>query len=70
MNPREEVLIDYTNWRGVRRWRRVVPERIVFENSEWHPETQWIMYATDVDDAAIRGFALKDIHAWKPAQHL
>lgn len=66
MTPGQEVLIDYTNWRGERRWRRVVPQRIEFENSEWHHETQWIMHAVEVDLAAQREFAMKDIHAWKP----
>lgn len=66
MNPGEEVLIDYTNWRAERRWRRVRPVRIAFENSEWHPETQWIMHAVDLELMCNREFAMKDIHAWKP----
>ncbi|UYO50316.1 WYL domain-containing protein [Rhodopseudomonas palustris] len=61
-----EALIDYTNWRGERRWRRIVPLRIVFQNSEWHPAPQWIMHAVDVETGAIREFAMKDIHEWKP----
>lgn len=66
--PREEVMIDYTNWHGERRWRRVRPLRMSFENSEWHHDTQWIMHAIDVEYAAVREFAMKDIHAWKSAQ--
>lgn len=64
-DPNQEVLIDYTNWRGERRWRRVRPLRIEFENSEWHHETQWILHAVDVEMAANREFAMKDIHEWK-----
>lgn len=65
MNEKEIVLIDYTNWRGERRWRRIVPQSVQFENSEWHPETQWILHAVDIEEGAAREFAMKDIHAWK-----
>jgi predicted DNA-binding transcriptional regulator YafY len=66
--PKEEVLIDYTNWRGERRWRRIRPLRVAFENSEWHHDTQWILHAVDVEMAAMREFAMKDIHAWNPVK--
>lgn len=59
------VTIDYTNWRGVRSERRVQPMKIVWENNEWHPATQWIMYAVDEKDAAVKAFAMKDIHSWR-----
>lgn len=65
-NPREEVMIDYTNWRGVRSHRRIRPIRIAYENSEWHPETQWILHAVDIEKNLAREFAIKDIHAWIP----
>lgn len=65
MNDKEIVLIDYTNWRGERRWRRIVPKSVQFENSEWHHETQWILHAVDIEVGATREFAMKDIHAWK-----
>lgn len=61
------VRIDYTNFRGERAWRRVVPLRWVFETTEWHPEEQWIMYGIDLDKMRERGFAMKDIHKWEPA---
>ncbi len=38
-DPRKEVIIDYTNWRGERSVRRIFPLGISFENNEWHPET-------------------------------
>lgn len=65
-DPREEVLIEYTNYRGERRWWRIRPVNVAFENSEWHPDTQWILHAVDVEMAANREFAMKDILAWKP----
>lgn len=65
-DPRQEVTIDYTNWRGVRSYRRVRPLRIVFENNEWHQDTTWIMYAIDIEKNEERGFAMDSIHSWNP----
>jgi predicted DNA-binding transcriptional regulator YafY len=68
-DPRREVVIDYTNWRGERALRRIRPLRIDFENNEWRPETQWLLLATDVDKGEERTFALNNIHAWfSPAE--
>lgn len=66
-DPREEVVIDYTNYRGKRAIRRIRPIRIAFENSEWHTDTQWIVHALDVDRGELREFAMQDIHTWQPA---
>lgn len=61
-----EVVIDYTNWKGVRRKRRVTPVgSMVFTYNEWHPEQQWLMIAIDSDTGEKRFFALKDIHSWE-----
>lgn len=64
------VLIDYTNWRGERSIRRVWPLSIRFENNEWHPDTQWLLEAVDIDRATVRTFAMSSIHSWQvpPAQ--
>lgn len=59
------VEIDYTNHRGVRSTRRIVPYAISWENNEWHPETQWILEADDIEKNEVRSFACKDIHSWK-----
>jgi len=63
-DPRQEVMIDYTNWRGERSLRRVRPLQIDFENNEWHPETQWLLLAIDVEKGEPRTFAMKNIHSW------
>lgn len=65
MDP-EEVIIDYTNWRGEREFRRIRPLCIVFENNEWHPDTQWLLKAIDVERDVERTFALANIHSWRP----
>ena len=57
------VEIDYMNYRGERAKRIVIPQRIEFMASEWHPEWQWIMVA-DEDGKGTRFFAMKDIHSW------
>jgi hypothetical protein len=64
-DPRRHVIIDYTNWRGERALRRIIPLSIAFENNEYHPETQWLMEAVDVDKGKIRTFAMRDIHSWQ-----
>jgi predicted DNA-binding transcriptional regulator YafY len=66
-DPRREVLIDYTNWRGERRERRIRPLGLFFENNEWHPDTQWLLEAVDVESGELRTFALASIHSWKCA---
>ena len=66
MSDQEEkvVKILYTNYRGKTATRTIVPERIWFGETEWHPEKQWLLDAFDLDKKAPRSFALKDIRAW------
>lgn len=62
------VEIDYTNWRGERRKRIVRPIEIKFQSTQWHPESQWILRAIDINDTlgdSVKGFAMKDIHSWE-----
>ncbi len=68
-DPAKEVVIAYTNWRGERGLRRIVPVPggISFGSNEWHTEPQWLMEAIDVEKGAVRTFAIKDIHSWTPA---
>jgi hypothetical protein len=44
--------------------REIIPERIWFGATEWHPEPQWLLDAIDVEKNALRNFAMKDIRAW------
>jgi len=60
------VVIDYTNWKGDRRKRTIIPHRVDFENTEWHPVTQWLLEAVDCEDGKLKQFAMKDIHSWEP----
>jgi len=62
---RRIVVIDYTNYRGERSWRRIEPLHLHFGSNEYHPEPQWLLDAMDVEKRALRSFAMKDVHAWK-----
>jgi predicted DNA-binding transcriptional regulator YafY len=65
-DPKQEVLIDYTNWRGERAMRRIRPlGTVTFENNEWHPETQWLLEAVDLETMSNRTFAMANIHSWR-----
>lgn len=60
-----EVTIDYTNYKGERRERRIVPERIYWGSTEHHPSRQWLLDAYDVEKDAARTFAMSNIHSWR-----
>ncbi len=60
----QKVRIRYTNYRGETAMRIIVPKRIWFGATEWHPEPQWLLDALDVEKNADRSFALKDISSW------
>lgn len=56
----EPTTITYTNYRGETAQRTIIPKSIWFGSTEWHPEPQWLLRATDVEKNAERDFALKD----------
>lgn len=58
------VTIDYTNHRGERGMRRIVPINVYFSCNKWHPEEQWLLAAWDLDKNADRIFAMRTIHSW------
>lgn len=62
------VVIDYTNWRGIRAKRLISPNGLKYAVSVYHKADghQWFVVAMDVEKKASRDFALKDIHAWEP----
>lgn len=59
-----EIRILYTNYRGETSVRRITPVKIWFGATDWHPESQWLLDAVDLEKKANRSFALKDIRAW------
>ena len=64
----DHVVIDYTNYRGERSKREIIPvfQSLRFSKNEWHTDVQWLMDAFDVEKNAWRTFAMKDIHSWEP----
>lgn len=65
MEENKIVVINYTNWKGVTAFRRIIPIEIFFGSTEWHKEEQWLLKAYDVDKNAERSFAVKDIKSWQ-----
>ena len=66
--PDQEVMIDYTNYRGVRAMRRIQPLSIEYASNEWHQDKTWLLKAVDVDKAEVRYYALDEIRTWFPAE--
>ena len=66
-NSEKTVQILYTNYRGETAYRNIIPEKIWFGATEWHPQPQWLLDAFDVEKNALRNFAIKDIRNWSTA---
>lgn len=58
------VKIVYTNYRHQTAVRTIIPERVWFGSTEWHPEPQWLLDALDVEKGERRSFAMTDIRCW------
>lgn len=56
-----EISFVYKNWRGETARRRAVPLGWRTGSTEWHPEPQLLMRATDLERGAEREFAFADI---------
>lgn len=54
----EPLVIAYTNHRGERRVRRLMPIAICFGASPHHEGRQWFLRAFDLEKQAERDFAL------------
>jgi hypothetical protein len=54
--------MDYTNHKGVRSTRHLVPKVLCFGSNTWHPEPQWLLEAYDTDKHTVRTFALNGFH--------
>jgi predicted DNA-binding transcriptional regulator YafY len=65
VSDKDLIEIDYTNWRGERRMRKVRPIRLWYGNTEWHPSNQWLMTAYDPVSGEERDFAMVGLPGWK-----
>ncbi|QWU14226.1 hypothetical protein SAMN04487895_101517 [Paenibacillus sophorae] len=57
----QAIKFSYTNWKGESGTRRAVYMSIYHGSTEYHPETQWLMEAHDLDKHATRIFAMRDM---------
>lgn len=61
------VVIDYTNWRGERCTREIIPlGNMQFTSNQWHDKPQWLFEAVSLPSGEVRWFALSGVHSWKP----
>ncbi len=67
-NDQEVVSIVYKNYRGETAERQIIPRKIWFGGTDWHPEKQWLLDAFDIGKKADRSFAMKDISSWTPVK--
>jgi len=67
MESRETPAISilYVNHRGVKAWRKIVPSRMWYGVTIWHPAEQWFVDAFDVERDSFRTFAIADIVEWQ-----
>lgn len=62
-DPTKAIWIDYTNHRGERRWRAIIPQDLRYGVTPHHLKPMWILYAWDVEKKDHRDFSLLDIHS-------
>lgn len=62
--PGRAVRVVYTNYRRETSERTILPERLWFGSTPWHPEPQWLLDAIDLDRGERRSFAVSDIRSW------
>lgn len=60
----KQVKILYTNYRGETALRTIIPIKIWFGSTNWHPTPQWLLDALDMEKQVNRSFSMKDIKTW------
>ena len=56
-----QLVFKYKNWENKTSIRHIIPEKIYFGKTKWHPKKQWFLKAWDLDKKEKRTFAVKDI---------
>lgn len=57
--------VMYRNWKGNTNERTIVPLKVFYGSTEFHPEAQWLLEAQCLDKKELRLFALKDMEPLK-----
>jgi hypothetical protein len=60
----QKQTVVYKNWRGETATRTIVPLRLHYGSSIYHPEPQFLLKVVDLEKNAERDFALCDIQHW------
>lgn len=68
IQQQQTIVLDYTNHRGIRSTREVIPLDIYFGSNEWHPEPQWLLKAFDAQENGLRDFAMAGIHGFNSVE--
>lgn len=58
-NP--SLVFEYKNWKREKGIRTVIPKRIYYGHTEWHPTDGWLLEALDIEKNEIRHFSVTDI---------
>jgi hypothetical protein len=59
------VVIDYTDYRGYRAMRKILPIRLSFgKYHDLKPEYVIVAVDLDLEPEQVRTFALKNVHSW------
>jgi hypothetical protein len=61
--------VIYTNWKGVKAKRNILPFFIYYGSNQWHKEKQWLVKVWDLDKKAFRTYTLKDMEFGKNASN-
>lgn len=61
MADKKPLKFEYVNWEGKRAIRTVMPKKLWYGSTKWHPEEGWLLKAHDLDKDAERDFAVEDI---------
>lgn len=64
LDAAQVVRIVYTNYRNETTVRSIIPDRLWFGSTPWHPKPQWLLDAFDVEKGEKRSFAVADIRSW------
>jgi hypothetical protein len=56
----EKITAFYTNYKGEKNLRTLIPLEIYWGTTPYHPHPQKLLKAYDLDKKEIRDFALKD----------
>jgi len=55
------LVFEYINWEGKKAIRSVIPIKLWYGKTKWHPKLGWLLKAMDVEKNEERDFAVNDI---------